>query len=56
MIDVIEARAAADLASLLPVDHPLARLGRLRLDAAERREHQEHPVTETPDAQTTEGA
>lgn len=42
-----EARDAADLASLLPQDHPLARLGRLRLDAAVRRHTQEHPMTET---------
>lgn len=38
MIDMTEAKAAADLASLLPTDHPLARLGRLRLDAAVRRQ------------------
>lgn len=31
-------RAAADLAALLPMDHPLARVGRLHLDAAVRAE------------------
>jgi len=45
-IDMTEVRAAADLASLLPTDHPLARLGRLRLDAAVRRQHQEQSMSE----------
>ncbi|MFH5822277.1 hypothetical protein [Georgenia sp. AZ-5] len=40
-----EVRAAADLAALLPIDHPLARLGRLRLDAAVRRQNQEDTMT-----------
>jgi len=46
MTDTTEAKAAADLASLLPTDHPLARLGRLRLDAAVRRQHQEQSMNE----------
>lgn len=48
-----EVRAAADLAALLPTDHPLAQLGRLRLDAAVRRTQQETRMTETPDEQRT---
>lgn len=47
MIDTTEAKAAADLAAMLPTDHPLARLGRLRLDAAVRRQqNQEQSMNE----------
>lgn len=41
-----EAADAADLASALPTDHPLARLARLRLAAAVARQHQEHTMTD----------
>jgi hypothetical protein len=37
----MEARAAADLAAIHPMDHPLARLGRMRLDLAVRRAQRE---------------
>lgn len=48
MTDLEEARAAADLAALLPPEHPLARLGRLRLDLAVRDSlNQQRPATGT---------
>jgi hypothetical protein len=43
--------AAANLAARLDPTHPLAQFGRLRLDAAVRRQHQEPPMPETPAAQ-----
>jgi hypothetical protein len=43
-VTATDARTAADLASLLPIDHPLAQVARLRLDAHVRSERNQMKI------------